>query len=63
MQKFKKLICAALAGCLLVPLASCGTEKADVSDIFDSNEKFPIARLIVSSRKPRPTRQRLGDKA
>lgn len=40
MQKFKKLICAALAGCLLVPLASCGTEKADVSDIFDSNEKI-----------------------
>ena len=40
MQKFKKLICAALAGCLLVPLASCGTEKADVSDIFDSYEKI-----------------------
>lgn len=40
MKKFKKLLCAALAGCLLVPLASCGTQKADISDIFDSNEKI-----------------------
>lgn len=40
MKKFKKLLCAALAGCLLVPLASCGAQKADISDIFDSNEKI-----------------------
>lgn len=38
--KLKKIFCSLLSASLLIPLAACSTEKADVSDIFDSNEKI-----------------------
>ena len=60
MQKFKKLICAALAGCLLVPLASCGTEKADVSDIFDSNEKISYCTTYSELSETKTNREPAG---
>lgn len=41
MKKFKKIICAALAGAVTLSLASCSApETADVSEIFDSAEKI-----------------------
>lgn len=40
MNKFKKFLCVSLSGCMLLSFASCAKTNADVSDIFDNENKI-----------------------